>query len=244
MWNSLKAILIELVCKLPKKPSVFITEAVVSVAKAEYPQHWQDLVPTLLKQLESFKSLEHPDCNVRLLKILHKIVKDLPDQPVSEDSRQKTSFTLTAIHHFLLTETAGLLQAFQESGNVNEELLKCWLDLCRRYLKIWYCASYHALYKQAMNLTNWITVVKGALDIGLPAEPRFEEHQILLFKVKGEALKCLIFFAESSKSQLPMEQIQEFTMQTWNVIEKAPADTPDHVSLGIVIRAYRFSSML
>lgn len=186
-----------------------LIEAIVVIARCEYPAAW----PTLPVELIKYLSPNNHARNYVVWRIIEKMTKRYKVEERSDPLYQEINITLDAVHEQLLYFAGGYLSQLNSTDiasigqalRIYRCLLKTFYNLCSQDLP--------AIVED--NLGNWSTILKDTLSKKL--ELQGNQQQVLdklWFECKGEAIRSALMFATKYREDF-MEAIQPFANEIW-----------------------------
>lgn len=213
--NTIKSHLVQLMCTTPAQIQVQLSESISLIAKVDYPQQWQNLLPELVQQFNS----ADPAVVVGVLKTANSIFK-------SFRYVQRTDALYSVIAYTLKIIQAPLLSLFKTTGQAVDAMtndpvqLKFRLDALLLMCRIFYSLNYQDLPEYFEDhMSEWMQEFAKYLRYQNPvltdADEEVEPSPI--DSLQAAIIENLGLYSSKDEEEF-MKHLPTFTTLVWNLL--------------------------
>lgn len=205
--------------KAPKIASEYVTEAIVVIAKYEYPDSW----PNLPAEIMNFLTDGNHEVNLKVWKIIKNVTKRYGFEERSDPLWKEVNLMIADVHDKLLYYAQGYLNHLKSPEN--NDLMETFLLNYKTILQIFYNLNFQELSGPVEdNLVNWTLILRETLSqkIGL-ISGSLSHTENIWFQCKGEAIKSALLFATKYTDDF-MPMIQPFAEEIWLICSESNQD--------------------
>lgn len=210
MVDQLKPQLLTLVLGQPKIVAQQLSEAMVNLAAADYPERW----PTLMVDLIS-KAKENPGSVDRVVQLMTALTYKYTYSMRSDPLYTEIIKTCNELHNFLFEAVESVLNIVN-GDNYHKDMM---YGVLKQLMRLFYNLNYqdlHPLFED--NLNRWME--KLIQVINLP------QKDMLALKAKSEALKSILLFASKYRDDI-RPVIESFSQEIWRLCRETTSTRDD-----------------